>query len=105
MGYPNQALVTVLFEYDVVLVPIHFLSKKVPAPYNQVPGTGTCFDSPCRMVISYLYTRPVGRAVDPDSLNPDTDPAFQVNLDPIQIQGFDDQKLKKKIQQTIFFFF
>jgi hypothetical protein len=44
--------------------------------------------------------------VDPDSLNPDpdTDPdsAFHVNLDtdtdpdPIRIQGFDDQKLKKK---------
>ncbi len=29
------------------------------------------------------------RAVDPDS-------AFQVNQDPIRIQGFDDQKLKKK---------
>jgi hypothetical protein len=43
------------------------------------------------------YTRPVGRAGDPDSLNPnpDTDPAFRVNpdLDPIQIQGFDDLKL------------
>ncbi len=36
--------------------------------------------------------------MDPDSLNPD--PAFQVNPvpDPIQIQGFDDKKLKKKIQ-------
>jgi hypothetical protein len=36
------------------------------------------------------------RAVDPDSLNPDTDqdPAFQVN--PIRIQSFDDQKLKEK---------
>jgi hypothetical protein len=34
--------------------------------------------------------------VDPDSLNPDT--AFQVNPDPDtgRIQGFDDQKLKKK---------
>ncbi len=35
-----------------------------------------------------------------DLLNPnmDPDPAFQVNLDPdqIRIQGFDDQKLKKK---------
>jgi hypothetical protein len=31
------------------------------------------------------------RAVDPD-------PAFQVNPDPIRIQGFDDQKRKKKIQ-------
>jgi hypothetical protein len=38
--------------------------------------------------------------VDPDSLNPDPDgdpdPAFQVNPDLIRIQGFDDQKLKKK---------
>jgi hypothetical protein len=33
--------------------------------------------------------------VDPDSLNPDPDPAFKVN--PIRIQGcFDDQKLKEK---------
>ncbi len=32
------------------------------------------------------------RAVDPGSLNPD--PAFEVNPDPIRIQGFDDQKLK-----------
>jgi hypothetical protein len=34
--------------------------------------------------------------VDPDSLN--LDPAFQVNLDtdPDQDTGFDDQKLKKK---------
>jgi hypothetical protein len=54
------------------------------------------------------------RAVGPDSLHldPDTDldPAFQVNpdpdtdpntdtdSDPIQIQGFNEQKLKKKIQ-------
>jgi hypothetical protein len=32
------------------------------------------------------------RAVDPDSLNPDTDP------DSIRIQGFDDQKLKETMQ-------
>jgi hypothetical protein len=51
-----------------------------------------------------------GRAVDPDSLNPDPDPdpAFQVNPDtdpdpdPIRIQGFDDQKQKKKIKQNFF---
>jgi hypothetical protein len=36
------------------------------------------------------------RAVDPDSLNPLPDPAFQVNPDPIHIQGFDDQKPKKR---------
>jgi hypothetical protein len=51
-------------------------------------------------------------AVDPDSLNPDPDPPFQVNPntdldsdtdpDPSRIQGFDDQKLKKKIQQKFF---
>jgi hypothetical protein len=36
--------------------------------------------------------------VDPDSLNPDPDTASHVNLDPdpTRIQGFDDQKLKKK---------
>jgi hypothetical protein len=42
------------------------------------------------------------RAVNPDSLNPDPDtdldPAFRVNPDPIQIQGFDDQRLKNKMQ-------
>jgi hypothetical protein len=47
------------------------------------------------------------RDVDPHSLNPDPDPIFQVNPDtdpenPIRIQGFDDKKLKKKIQQKIF---
>ncbi len=38
--------------------------------------------------------------MDPDSLNPDTDtgPTFQVNPDPSPIQGFDDQKMNKKIQ-------
>ncbi len=41
--------------------------------------------------------------MDPDSLNPDPDTAFQVNQDqdtdpdPIRIHGFDDKKLKKKI--------
>jgi hypothetical protein len=34
------------------------------------------------------------RAANPDSLNPD--PAFQVNPDPIRIQVFDDQNLRKK---------
>jgi hypothetical protein len=44
--------------------------------------------------------------VDPDSLNPDPDldPALKVYLDAVPdwiwIQGFDDQKLKKKI--TVF---
>ncbi len=31
----------------------------------------------------------------------DSDPAFLVNPDPILIRGFDDLKLKKKIQQKI----
>jgi hypothetical protein len=61
--------------------------------------------------------------VAPDSLNPDPetdtdlafqmnpvtdpDPAFKVNSDPdpIQIQGFDDQKLKKINTDEIFFIF
>jgi hypothetical protein len=37
----------------------------------------------------------LGRAVDPDTLNPYPDP------DPIRIEGFDDQKLKKKNHWTI----
>jgi hypothetical protein len=38
-------------------------------------------------------------------MKPDTDPAFQVNPDPkpIRIQGFDDQKLKKKYSRKYFF--
>jgi hypothetical protein len=48
-------------------------------------------------------------SMDPDSLNQDMnpDPAFQVNPnpDPIQIQGFDEQNLKrKKIQQKCILF-
>jgi hypothetical protein len=47
------------------------------------------------------------RAVDPALLNPDPDtdpdPAFQVNPDPIQIQGVDDQKLKEKNTAENFF--
>jgi hypothetical protein len=49
------------------------------------------------------------RAVDQDSLNSDPDPVFQVNpnpdteqdSDPIGIQSFDGQKLKKKISDLI----
>jgi hypothetical protein len=40
--------------------------------------------------------------VYPDSLNPDPDPEFQVNPDPIRTQGFDDQKMKKKNTVGIF---
>ncbi len=46
--------------------------------------------------------------MDPDSFNPDTDPdpAYQVNPDPdpIRIQGFDEQKLKKKYSWNYIFF-
>jgi hypothetical protein len=36
-------------------------------------------------------------------LNPD--PPFQVNPDPIRIQGFDDQKLKEKYNWNFYTFF
>jgi hypothetical protein len=35
--------------------------------------------------------------------DPDPDPAFQVNLDPIK--GFDDQKFKKKVQLNFLYIF
>jgi hypothetical protein len=43
------------------------------------------------------------RVADPHSFHPDPDPAFRLNTDPDtdpdpnRIQGFNDQKLKKKI--------
>jgi hypothetical protein len=45
--------------------------------------------------------------VDPDSLNSDPDPAFQVNPDQdlIWIQGFDDQKKKKQLKHFLLSFF
>ncbi len=43
--------------------------------------------------------------VDPDPLNPDPDPAFQVNPDPYTDPGFDDQKFNKKVQLNFVFFF
>jgi hypothetical protein len=39
--------------------------------------------------------------VDPDLLNTEPDPAFQVNPDPIWIRSFDVPKLKKKILHKI----
>ncbi len=41
--------------------------------------------------------------VDPDSLNPDQDPAFQVNLDqdPIRIQGVSMTRPKMKNEAAI----
>jgi len=66
-----------------------------------------CFFSDCNLcqsLLLYVLTS----VVAPDYLNPDTDPAFQVNRIRIwirfQIQGFDDQKLKKKIQLIFFLF-
>jgi hypothetical protein len=46
----------------------------------------------------------IGFNADPDT---DPDPAFLVNADPdrIQIQGFDDQKLKKNLQLKRKYFF
>jgi hypothetical protein len=43
--------------------------------------------------------------VDPNSLNPDTDPdpVFQLNPDPIRIMDFDDQKREKKNTDENFF--
>ncbi len=45
--------------------------------------------------------------MDPDTLNPDPDPAFQVNpdTDPVPDPGFDDQKLRKNTAEINFFFF
>jgi hypothetical protein len=40
-----------------------------------------------------------------DLLNPDPDPAFQVNSDQDPMQGVDDQKLKQKIHLKIISFF
>jgi hypothetical protein len=52
-------------------------------------------------MLPYLQVTSVA---DQDSLN--LDPAFQVNPDPvrfrIRIQGFDDQKLKKKTVENLF---
>ncbi len=42
------------------------------------------FESGAKLYDSFWLHLPLSRAVDPDSLNPDPD------LDPIQIQGFDD---------------
>ncbi len=72
-----------------------------------------CSYAHVKSTCSYIYTLPqlrfsdeakdallpFSKAVDPDSLNPDPDPAFQVHpdtdLDLIRIQGFDYQNLKK----------
>jgi hypothetical protein len=45
----------------------------------------------------------ISKDVEPNSLNPDPDPAFQVNSNPIRIQGFDDQKLNEKYSRNFFY--
>jgi hypothetical protein len=50
------------------------------------------------------------RVSDLHSFDPDPDPAFRLETnpdpDPIRVQGFNDQKLRKKIQlKKIFFVF
>jgi hypothetical protein len=49
------------------------------------------------------------RVADPHSFHPDPDPAFRLNTDPdpirIRIQGFKDQKFKKKLQLKKIHFF
>jgi hypothetical protein len=45
------------------------------------------------------------RAADQDSSNPDPAFFFQVNPDPIRIQGFDDQKAKTKEKNSAEFFY
>ncbi len=49
-----------------------------------------------------IVWRQRSRAVDPDSLDPD--PVLQLNSDPIRIQDFDDQQLKKKLQQNFYLY-
>ncbi len=77
------ALVTVTVSFSIRFTPFFFFCF------------GVIFASilNCRAVVSDSLNR------DPDT---DPDPAFQVNPDPIRIQGFDDQKLKKKIQMNTF---
>ncbi len=51
------------------------------------------------------------RVSDPHSFDPDPDPAFRLETnpdpDPIRVQGFNDQKLKKKktVEKNIIFVF
>jgi hypothetical protein len=48
--------------------------------------------------VAGFYVSPFTSVVDPDSVNPDPDPAFQVIL----IQGFDDKKIRTA-KENIFF--
>ncbi len=57
--------------------------------------------------IGYVYF--IRDSLNPDldtDADPDTDPdsAFQVNPDTLRMQGFDDQKLKKKTAKKFFSF-
>ncbi len=68
--------------------------------YAWCPGlSAKCYISE---IVKQYHRAPRTTLVDPDT--PDPDPAFQVNPDPnpIQIHGFDDQKLKKKKIQLRF---
>jgi hypothetical protein len=52
---------------------------------------------------SYLYVV-IRRVSDPDSLNPDPNPGFFVNMYIDPDPGFDDQNLKKLTVLTLQFF-
>jgi hypothetical protein len=54
------------------------------------------FLSHCKQSLQLHLVHYLIQVMDPDSVNQDPDPAFQVNPDPVRIQGFYDQKLKKK---------
>jgi hypothetical protein len=51
----------------------------------------------------YMQQHFFGSVVDPDSLNLDQDPAFQVNTDPDP--DFDDKKLEKNTTEKFLYFF
>ncbi len=90
-----------------------FLPAFTTVPYWGAPGERKVLRSFWNQenlhtkVCSTPAHREYSRVVDPESFNPD--PAFQVNRDtdpdPIRIQGFNDKKLKKKIQLKIFCIF
>jgi hypothetical protein len=77
------------------------LGQRVSGKFQQMDPAdmGGKIGGTTRFIIGFRW------AVDPDSMNPDpdTDPAFQVLTDPdsIRIQGFDDQKLKKKYSRKL----
>ncbi len=58
--------------------------------------SGFSVDSELKLCHDIFIELRKSSVLDPDSLNPNTDPdpAFQVEPDPIRVQGFDDQNLK-----------